>query len=160
MTAIKNFLVDADKKIGALNRTLAEALRTKDSISSQIEAISSRLEKLISSTMDMENAVSKINNIEGLIIHLNSEIDRIRRVKEDIVKTGEKLNSALELAKRYIGIFEEKTGKKVEDRELSEEQISTIIRLYKQGWNISRISRTVGISEDYVELIVEKYATE
>jgi transposase-like protein len=76
------------------------------------------------------------------------------------VKTGEKLNSALELAKRYIGIFEEKTGKKVEDRELSEEQISTIIRLYKQGWNISRISRTVGISEDYVELIVEKYATE
>ncbi len=155
---MKNFVSDFERKIIVLNKSLNDVNEEKKRINEVLEMMSSKLDNLLNTYSNIENAVNRITDIRGLIEHINTESERVRRIKEDLIKMNEKLNSTISVAKKYIDEIEKTTGVKVPEPQITNDQINSVIRMYRQGWSTDRISKTLNISQDFVTLIIEKYS--
>ncbi|MGL4394192.1 MAG: hypothetical protein ACRCS8_03105 [Brevinema sp.] len=132
----------------ALVSKIEEISLFSDQLQGNFASLQSEMKILAGDQNTLQTAVSRFNELDHMIVHIDAEMKRLDKMREWIAKA---MNN-VEKTGANLGI-----PRQNQDDGEEEQNIKNILRLHEQKWSVADISKNLKITPAYVELILERY---
>ncbi|MGL5956411.1 MAG: hypothetical protein ACRC0X_07420 [Brevinema sp.] len=121
-------------------------------IQEKLQQLQHEMRDLAGDQTKVKTAVSKLNDLEHMVIHIDEEMKRLDKMREWIAKSMNNVEKmGVQMGKgSYISL--DNVG-------LEDSNVKNILRLYEKDWSIDDIAKNLKLTSAYVELIIERYRT-
>jgi chromosome segregation ATPase len=145
----------------ALEQRLNDASRQVVNFPDTLGVIQKNVESILSNSGRINDAMDKIVSLQSMIDETGKRIDQIQTAREGIARSETRLQNLSKeiddkfqlLGKITAADIEKNPGQK-NDR-ITPQDKEAIIRLKRQGWDVSQIARSMKRSEGEIELVLE-----
>ncbi|OHD56550.1 MAG: hypothetical protein A2014_04465 [Spirochaetes bacterium GWF1_49_6] len=143
-------------KVNGVEDKMSMLTQSAKRIEDEIRAAQRQIDNVYKSQDKMSDSLDKLTNIEGLLIHIEEEEKKVRKIQEWI---GRAMSDVEELKEMTAAAAPENPGAQKKRSGASEDETSkNVLRLYEKGWGVDEIARSLKLSPRYVEIIIERYA--
>lgn len=132
-----------------INNRIHELNNYTQEITEQMGSLQKDMKELTGDQTQIKSAVSKIHDLEHVVIHIDEEMKRLDKMRDWIAKSMTNIDKIGTQLGR--GSFSESSNQP------DETDIKNILRLYEKDWSIGDIAKNLKLSTAYVELIIERF---
>ncbi|MGL4563095.1 MAG: hypothetical protein ACRCVW_04495 [Brevinema sp.] len=118
-----------------------------DDLQEKFGSLQSDMRILAGEQTKIHSAVSRFNELDHMIVHIDAEMKRLDKMREWIAKA---MNS-IEKSGAGMGL------PKQNQHDAEDPNVKNILRLRDQEWSVADISKNLKVTQSYVELILERY---
>ncbi|QMU99282.1 hypothetical protein F0310_02525 [Borrelia sp. A-FGy1] len=150
----KNFdlIIEIENRMQVL---VKESLEFQESLG-ELKVI---IEELMVNKNLSQEALGNAQALKGILVEIENKLEHTRNIREKIAKSEtrlENLNFAAEERIKTLGILVKTESKYKDNVGLNNETVrDSVVKLMRQGWSASEISRATKLSVGEVELILE-----
>ena len=118
-------------------------------IQTKLSSLQQEMQELAGDQTQVKTAVSKLNDLDHMVIHIEEEMKRLEKMRDWIAIS---MNNVERIgAKKGLAPFAN------EEKGLDDANVKNVLRLYEKDWSIGDIAKNLKVSTAYVELIIERY---
>ncbi|MGL4677072.1 MAG: hypothetical protein ACRCWI_05340 [Brevinema sp.] len=146
----KNDMVMLSSSSEEINSRMNEMNIYAHDIQDKLQQLQHEMRDLAGDQTKVKTAVSKLNDLEMMVIHIDEEMKRLEKMREWIAKSmnnvekmGVKMGTNSFISSDSVG--------------LEDANVKNILRLYEKDWSIDDIAKNLKLTSAYVELILERY---
>ncbi len=118
-------------------------------VQTKLSSLQREMQELAGDQTKVKTAVSKLNDLDHMVIHIEEEMKRLEKMRDWIAIA---MNNVERMgAKKGLAPFSS------EESGLDDANVKNVLRLYEKDWSIGDIAKNLKVSPAYVELIIERY---
>ncbi len=125
-----------------INNRIREMNIYAQEIQEQLQILQNEMKTLAGDQTKFKSAVSKLEDLENMSLHLDSEMKRLDKMRDWIAKA--------------VKDVEDKQGTSFSDSG-EESDAKNILRLYDMDWSIDEIAKNLKLTSSYIELVIERH---
>ena len=119
-------------------------------IQTKLSGLQKEMNLLAGDQTKVKTAVSKLQDLDHMMIHIEEEMKRLEKMREWIAISMTNVDRMG--AKQGLSPFSS-----TEESGLDDVNVKNVLRLYEKDWSIGDIAKNLKVSSAYVELIIERY---
>ncbi|OHD56960.1 MAG: hypothetical protein A2Y33_08340 [Spirochaetes bacterium GWF1_51_8] len=144
------------EKVNTVEDKVSVIMQGAKRLEDEIRTAQRQIDDVFKSQDEMSDAISKVTNIESLLIHIEEEEKKVRKLQEWIGRTQNDLEGLKEMQETIQA--DNPAASKKKPALGDDETTKNVLRLYEKGWGVDEIARSLKLSPRYVEIIIERYA--
>ncbi len=126
-----------------INNRIGEMNEYAQEIQGQLQVLQDEMKVLAGDQTKFKSAVSKLEDLEHMTVHIDAEMKRLDKMRDWIAKA--------------VNDVERKQGSSDDSNASEDTDVKNILRLYEKDWSIDDIAKNFKLTPTYVELIIERY---
>ncbi|MGL4366891.1 MAG: hypothetical protein ACRCTQ_01210 [Brevinemataceae bacterium] len=146
----ENTLSSMNGSMDDIVNRIQEINRFSGDLKGQLTEIQSEMKIMTGEQTKFHMAVSKLNDLEHMVMHIDEEMKRLEKMRDWIAKA---MNNVERIGTGSgVSPMPKNNNSDTEDA-----NVKNILRLYDQNWSINDIAKNLKLSNAFVELILERY---